>query len=107
MAAAHAFIAICPNLSGGAHGSPSDILVEDIVEDPIPPNSTYVRISDKPGLGIALNEAVVANTALAESDIIFSRSASCFACPSCRPVATGEMDFACAGPTRYLLAPQI
>ena len=60
MAAAHAFIAICPNLSGGVHGSPSDILVEDIVEDPIPPDSTYVRISDKPGLGIALNEAVVA-----------------------------------------------
>jgi L-alanine-DL-glutamate epimerase-like enolase superfamily enzyme len=59
MAAAQAFIAICPRLSGGAHGSPSDILVEDIVEDPIPPESTYVRIAQKPGLGIELNERVV------------------------------------------------
>lgn len=59
MAAAHAFIAICPNLSGGAHGSPSDILVEDIVKDPIPAGSTYLTISDRPGLGIELNEEVV------------------------------------------------
>jgi len=59
MAAAHAFFAICPNLSGGAHGSPSDILVEDIVEDPIPAGSTYIKISDRPGLGIELNEEVV------------------------------------------------
>jgi L-alanine-DL-glutamate epimerase-like enolase superfamily enzyme len=59
MAAAQAFIAICPHLSGGAHGSPSDILVEDIVEDPIPPESTYVRIPERPGLGIELNERVV------------------------------------------------
>ena len=59
MAAAHAFIAICPNLSGGAHGSPSDILVEDIVQDPIPAGSTYLEISDRPGLGIELNEEVV------------------------------------------------
>jgi L-alanine-DL-glutamate epimerase-like enolase superfamily enzyme len=60
MAAAHAFIAVCPTLSGGAHGSPSDILVEDIVATPIPPNSTYVNISSKPGLGVELNYAVVA-----------------------------------------------
>jgi L-Ala-D/L-Glu epimerase / N-acetyl-D-glutamate racemase len=60
MAAAQAFIAICPHLSGGAHGSPSDILVEDIVADPIPANSTYIRLGEKPGLGIELNEKVVA-----------------------------------------------
>jgi len=59
MAAAHAFIAICPHLSGGAHGSPSDILVEDIVEEPIPAGSTYLEISDRPGLGIELNQEVV------------------------------------------------
>ena len=59
MAAAHSFFAICPHLSGGAHGSPSDILVEDIVEDPIPEASTYIKISDRPGLGIELNEKVV------------------------------------------------
>jgi len=60
MAAAHAFIAICPQLSGGAHGSPSDILVEDIVADPIPAGSTWIEISDRPGLGVELNEEVVA-----------------------------------------------
>lgn len=60
MAAAQTFIAICPELSGGAHGSPSDILVEDVVADPIPAGSTYVRIGDKPGLGIELNKQVVA-----------------------------------------------
>lgn len=59
MAAAQAFIATCPHLSGGAHGSPSDVLVEDIVADPIPPDSTEVKIPDGPGLGITLNENVV------------------------------------------------
>ena len=59
VAAAHAFIAICPHLSGGAHGSPSDILVEDIVEEPVPAGATYIKISDRPGLGIELNETVV------------------------------------------------
>jgi L-alanine-DL-glutamate epimerase-like enolase superfamily enzyme len=59
MGAAHAFIAICPELSGGAHGSPSDILVEDIVMHPVPAGSTYVEISTRPGLGIELDEAVI------------------------------------------------
>jgi len=59
MAAAHTFIAICPHLSGGAHGSPSDILVEDIVKKPIPAGSTYLEISDEPGFGIELNMDVV------------------------------------------------
>jgi L-alanine-DL-glutamate epimerase-like enolase superfamily enzyme len=59
MAAAHTFIAICPHLSGGAHGSPSDILVEDIVEEPIPAGATYLKISDRPGLGIELNKEAV------------------------------------------------
>ena len=60
MAAAQAFVAICPELSGGAHGSPSDILVEDIVTEPIPAGSTYIRIGNRPGLGIELDEKVVA-----------------------------------------------
>jgi len=59
MAAAQAFIAACPHLSGGAHGSPSDVLVEDIVTRPIPPDSTIVHISDAPGLGIELDEKIV------------------------------------------------
>lgn len=59
MAAAQAFIATCPHLSGGAHGSPSDVLVEDIVTRPIPPDSTFVDISDAPGLGVELDEKIV------------------------------------------------
>lgn len=59
MAAARTFIAICPHLSGGAHGSPSDVLVEDIVMNPIPAHSTYVEIPDAPGLGIELDETIV------------------------------------------------
>jgi L-alanine-DL-glutamate epimerase-like enolase superfamily enzyme len=59
MAAAQAFIAACPHLSGGTHGSPSDVLVEDIVTRPIPPDSTIVHISDAPGLGIELDEKIV------------------------------------------------
>ncbi|MBI4190503.1 MAG: mandelate racemase/muconate lactonizing enzyme family protein [Betaproteobacteria bacterium] len=60
MAAAQAFIASCPVLSGGAHGSPLDILVEDIVTEPIPADSTMVRVRTEPGLGIELNERAVA-----------------------------------------------
>ena len=60
IAVAQAFIAICPKLSGGSHGSPSDILVEDIVEDQVPAGATYIEISDRPGLGIELNEEVIA-----------------------------------------------
>lgn len=59
MAAAQAFIAASASLSGGAHGSPLDILVEDIVTEPIPADSTYVRIGAKPGLGFELNERAV------------------------------------------------
>jgi L-alanine-DL-glutamate epimerase-like enolase superfamily enzyme len=59
MAAAQTFIAICPSLSGGAHGSPCDVLVEDIVTEPIPPDSTYVRLPDRPGLGIELDNEIV------------------------------------------------
>lgn len=59
MAAAQAFIATCPHLSGGAHGSPLDTLVDDVVLNPIPQDSTYVTISSAPGLGIELNEPIV------------------------------------------------
>lgn len=59
MAVAHAFIATCPHLSGGAHGSPSDVLVADIVKAPIPAGSTYLEISDRPGLGIELNDEII------------------------------------------------
>lgn len=59
MAAAQAFIATCPHLSGGAHGSPSDTLVDDVVLRPIPADSTYVTIPREPGLGIELDEKVI------------------------------------------------
>jgi L-alanine-DL-glutamate epimerase-like enolase superfamily enzyme len=59
MAAAQAFIASCPVLSGGAHGSPSDILVEDTITEPIPADSTMVHVRTGPGLGIELNQTVV------------------------------------------------
>ena len=60
MAAAQAFIATCPELSGGAHGSPLDTLVDDVVMNPIPAGATYVTIPDRPGLGIELNDQVIA-----------------------------------------------
>ena len=59
MAAAQAFIASCPVLSGGAHGSPLDIMVEDTVTDPIPRDSTVVHVRTGAGLGIELDEAVI------------------------------------------------
>jgi len=59
MSAAQSFLASVPKASRGIHGSPLDILVEDIIADPIPPNSTRIKISNKPGLGIELNEKVV------------------------------------------------
>ncbi len=43
-AAAQAFIASCPRLSGGTHGAPLDTLVEDVVTKPVPPDSTVVYI---------------------------------------------------------------
>jgi L-alanine-DL-glutamate epimerase-like enolase superfamily enzyme len=57
--AAQAFIASTRHIYPGMHGSPVDILVEDIVLDPIPANSTRVKISHRPGLGVELNETVV------------------------------------------------
>lgn len=54
--AVRAFIATCPHLAGGTHGSPSDTLVEDVVTNPIPADSTVVHIPSEPGLGVALDE---------------------------------------------------
>lgn len=59
MAAAQSFLASLSRASRGTHGSPLDVLVQDIVTDPIPPNSTRIKISNKPGLGIELNEKAV------------------------------------------------
>jgi L-alanine-DL-glutamate epimerase-like enolase superfamily enzyme len=58
-AAAHAFIASCPRLSGGTHGAPLDTLFEDVITKPIPPDSTVVHIQSGPGLGVELDEAVI------------------------------------------------
>ena len=60
MAAAQAFIASYPALSGGAHGSPLDILVEDVITEPIPADATTVLPRTGPGLGIELDEAKIA-----------------------------------------------
>ena len=57
--AVRTFIATCTNLASGTHGSPSDTLVEDIVTNPIPADTTMVQIPSEPGLGIALDEAKV------------------------------------------------
>lgn len=59
MAAAQAFLASARRTSGGMHGSPLDILVDDIVINPIPPNSTRVKISNNPGIGVELNEEII------------------------------------------------
>jgi len=56
---AQAFIASTRHIYPGMHGSPLDVLVEDIVLDPIPANSTRVKISHRPGLGVELNEKVI------------------------------------------------
>lgn len=45
--------------SSGAHGSPLDILVEDIVKEPIPADSMVTSIADEIGLGFELDEDVV------------------------------------------------
>jgi L-alanine-DL-glutamate epimerase-like enolase superfamily enzyme len=59
MAVAQAFIASTRRISRGIHGSPLDILVEDVVDNPIPPGATRIKLSDKPGLGVSLNEKVI------------------------------------------------
>lgn len=58
-AAVQAFVASTRTLSGGTHGAPLDILVEDVVRQPIPAGSTVVKISTRPGLGVALDEKAV------------------------------------------------
>ena len=57
--AVRAFIATCPRLAGGTHGSPLDTLVEDVVVDPIPADSTTVPIPSAIGLGVALDDAMI------------------------------------------------
>jgi L-Ala-D/L-Glu epimerase len=59
IAASGHFIAAYPHLSGGAHGSPLDTLVEDVVKTPIPADSVTVTVPDTPGLGIELDERAV------------------------------------------------
>lgn len=56
MAAVHTFTASCRNPARGIHGSPLDVLADDIVKDPIPQHSAWVHFSDRPGLGFELDE---------------------------------------------------
>lgn len=59
MGAVHAFVASARHVHRGIHGSPLDMLAEDIVKDPIPEGSATIRISDKPGLGVELDDRQV------------------------------------------------
>jgi len=60
MGAVHTFLASCRHVHRGIHGSPLDLLADDIVKDPIPEGSPTVYISNKPGLGFELDEEKVA-----------------------------------------------
>jgi len=60
MGAVHTFLASCRHVHRGVHGSPLDLLADDIVKEPIPPGSPTIHISDKPGLGFELDEEKVA-----------------------------------------------
>ena len=60
MGAVHAFLASTRTVHRGIHGSPLDALADDIVRDPIPPDTTWVEIGAGPGLGFELDEAKVA-----------------------------------------------
>jgi len=60
MGAVHTFLASLRHVHRGIHGSPLDLLADDIVKDPIPEGSPTVEISDKPGLGFELDEEKVA-----------------------------------------------
>lgn len=55
MGIVHTFTASCREIARGIHGSPLDLLADDIVTEPIPPGSPTVRFSDKPGLGFDLD----------------------------------------------------
>jgi len=59
IAVAQAFIASTRQIARGMHGSPLDLLLEDIVDSPIPPGATRIKIPNKPGLGVSLNEKVI------------------------------------------------
>jgi L-alanine-DL-glutamate epimerase-like enolase superfamily enzyme len=59
MGAVHTFMASCRLIHRGIHGSPLDLLAEDIVKDPIPEGSPYVYVSHKVGLGFELDDAQV------------------------------------------------
>lgn len=59
MAAVHAFMASSRKLDRGVHGSPLDILVDDIVKEPIPQHSPIVTFSNKPGFGFELDDAKI------------------------------------------------
>jgi len=60
MGAVHAFLASTREVHRGIHGSPLDALADDIVQRPIPPDTTWVEIGDAPGLGFVLDEEKVA-----------------------------------------------
>lgn len=51
----HTFAAACRYVARGIHGSPQDLLVDDIVTKPVPPGSNKVTFSMEPGLGYELD----------------------------------------------------
>ena len=59
MGAVHAFMASSRKLDRGVHGSPLDILSDDIVKEPIPQHSPWVHFPQGVGLGFELDDAKV------------------------------------------------
>ena len=55
MGAVHAFLASTKEVGRGVHPTPLEVLVEDIVEEPLP-FSPIINILDGPGLGFSLDE---------------------------------------------------
>ena len=59
IAGVQAFIASLGKMARGTHGSPLDIIEEDIILNPIPRNSTKIKIPRNAGLGVELNEKIL------------------------------------------------
>jgi L-Ala-D/L-Glu epimerase len=57
--ASQTFLASWRTIHRGMHGSPLDLLAEDIVKNPFPARSHHIRVSDRPGMGFELDEAQV------------------------------------------------
>src|SRR5262249_25886445 len=60
IAAATHFVAASPYFHRGIHGSPLARAVDDIVRDPVPESAVTLKVSDRPGLGVEVDEEKLA-----------------------------------------------